>query len=409
MHTRSNKRARKNRHQKLFAMAFVKKATDGSILTSLGHLCNKAFHTAGEVFFHSKMRYHTTTLTLLLFISSACIFPNFVSQNFAHGSYSDGDGDGMIIPLEENNIDELIKNADLVNADGVLNNTSFSIATETHMIEYQVTEGDTVSTIAEAFGISMQTVLSANNLKKTDHLKIGQTLKILPVNGIIHQTSVDVSLADLAKQYGVEESLIADHNTLTTDSIFKKGTSIIIPGVTEDIPAATQMIAVSKTDTPPANTSKSDVHVKKIDTKTPLTTKKDIPTVVTAKGSKMVWPTANPVITTRFSSGHPGIDICYTQGDHTTGIAAAMGGKVIQAQGGWNGGYGNMVVIDHGNGIQTRYAHMREIYVSVGQQVKAGQAVGWMGRTGNVHGITGLHLHFEVIVNKKKVNPYTYL
>jgi len=103
--------------------------------------------------------------------------------------------------------------------------------------------------------------------------------------------------------------------------------------------------------------------------------------------------------------GHYAVDIAEAGGSP---IWAANSGVVIKAQGGWNGGYGNMVIIDHGNGMKTLYAHFREIYVNVGQHVARGQTIGYMGNTGRVYGRTGIHLHFEVIVNGTKQNPRAY-
>jgi murein DD-endopeptidase MepM/ murein hydrolase activator NlpD len=118
----------------------------------------------------------------------------------------------------------------------------------------------------------------------------------------------------------------------------------------------------------------------------------------------LVWP-VNGTITSgfgmRWGRMHEGIDIAGSSG---TPIAAAAAGTVIVA--GWVGGYGNMVVIDHGGGISTGYGHMSSLAVSVGQSVGQGTVVGGMGTTGHS---TGVHLHFEVRVNGTAVNPLGYL
>ena len=100
---------------------------------------------------------------------------------------------------------------------------------------------------------------------------------------------------------------------------------------------------------------------------------------------------------------HTGIDIGATTGSN---IVAAESGTVILANYGWNGGYGNYIIINHGNGITTRYAHASKLYVSAGQTVSKGQVIAAVGTTGNS---TGPHLHFEVRTNGSHRNPLNYL
>lgn len=98
---------------------------------------------------------------------------------------------------------------------------------------------------------------------------------------------------------------------------------------------------------------------------------------------------------------HDGIDIAATHGNR---VYAYTDGRVVEA--GWNGGYGNCILVDHGNGLKTRYAHLSRIYVRVGQRVKTGERIGAVGSTGNS---TGPHLHFEVIKNGRTKNPLNYI
>jgi len=120
--------------------------------------------------------------------------------------------------------------------------------------------------------------------------------------------------------------------------------------------------------------------------------------------SGLIWPVSGPITSPfgmRWGSLHPGIDIGAPMG---TPIKAAAAGTVIVAA--FSGGYGNLVVIDHGNGLATAYAHQSQIAVSVGQQVTQGQVIGYVGSTGFS---TGPHLHFEVRVNGSPVDPMGYL
>lgn len=107
-----------------------------------------------------------------------------------------------------------------------------------------------------------------------------------------------------------------------------------------------------------------------------------------------------------YNPGHYAVDIQQKGGGP---IYAAEAGTVVRADTGWNGGYGNVIEIDHGNGLITLYAHNKELYVKVGDQVTRGQNISFMGNTGRVYGKTGIHVHFEVIVNGVKKNPLLYL
>jgi murein DD-endopeptidase MepM/ murein hydrolase activator NlpD len=118
----------------------------------------------------------------------------------------------------------------------------------------------------------------------------------------------------------------------------------------------------------------------------------------------LIWPCAGPITSPfgmRWGSLHPGIDIGAPTG---TPIKAAASGRVLTAS--YNGGYGNLVVLDNGNGIATAYAHQSQIAVSVGETVTQGQVIGYVGSTGFS---TGPHLHFEVRVNGSPVDPMGYL
>jgi murein DD-endopeptidase MepM/ murein hydrolase activator NlpD len=118
-------------------------------------------------------------------------------------------------------------------------------------------------------------------------------------------------------------------------------------------------------------------------------------------GNKMNWPTVGYRITQYYSWRHTAVDIANKTG---TPIYAADSGTIEYA--GWGTGYGNQIVINHGGGKKTRYAHLSKFYISKGQEVTKGQAIGAMGSTG---WSTGPHLHFEVIINNVKYNPLNYI
>jgi murein DD-endopeptidase MepM/ murein hydrolase activator NlpD len=127
-------------------------------------------------------------------------------------------------------------------------------------------------------------------------------------------------------------------------------------------------------------------------------------TVQHVSGAGFIWPVNAPITSPfgwRWGRMHEGIDLGAAYGSP---IAAAAAGVVIYA--GWEGGYGNLVVIDHGGGLATAYGHQSRIAVSVGQSVSQGETIGYVGSTGHS---TGPHLHFEVRVNGQAVDPLGYL
>jgi murein DD-endopeptidase MepM/ murein hydrolase activator NlpD len=210
-------------------------------------------------------------------------------------------------------------------------------------------------------------------------LKIGQKLEILPVTGVSHKVAKGETIYSIAKRYDAEPQAIVNFpfNTFVNDETFELavGQELIVPeGVR---PVVRQQTAPrQRILTPDAGT-------------------------VVASGS-FVWP-ASGTISQYFSWYHQAIDIANRSAPN---ILAADAGRVTTA--GWpdSYGYGNRVVIDHGNGYQTLYAHLQSIYVVVGQSVSRGAPIGRMGTTGRS---TGIHLHFEVYRNGVRINPLTVL
>lgn len=267
----------------------------------------------------------------------------------------------------------------------VLSATTESTGTETLISEkvrdsikqYTVEDGDTVASIAKKFGIDADTIRWQNNLTG-DKIKVGQTLEILPVTGIAHKVQKGDTVYSIAKKYDSNAQAVVDFpfNTFSNDETFELaiGQVVIVPdGVkpqedTVSIPRARQI-------TPDAGS-------------------------VVASGN-FVWPT-NGTITQNFSWYHPGTDIANRA---VPNVVAADSG-VIEYAACINWGYGCHVIINHGNGFKTLYAHFQQIYVKVGQSVGRGALIGQMGSTGRS---TGPHLHFEVSKNGVKLNPLSVL
>jgi len=252
-------------------------------------------------------------------------------------------------------------------------------------VEYIVKAGDTVSSIAQSFGISVNTVLWANDLGAYSFIRQGDKLKILPTSGIIHKVASGESLQKIADKYNVSKDKIVLANGLASDSRLTIGQMIIVPD-------GKKIASVTTTRT----NNSSSVRLPSII--------KDLvkPGAASIQGTKMQWPTVGYRITQYYSWRHTGLDIANKIG---TPLYAAEDGVVEKA--GWNGGgYGNMILVNHGNGVKTRYAHASKLYVKVGDRVSRGEAIAAMGSTGRS---TGSHIHFEVIINGRLLNPLNYI
>lgn len=228
---------------------------------------------------------------------------------------------------------------------------------------YVVRKGDTLPAIAKMFGVSVNTIVWANDLKGRV-ITPDQTLVILPISGVQHIVKKGDSLKSITKQYKADLDEILQYNNLTLDSKLAIGDEIVIPD---------GEITPQQSSVKPSNTG------------------------VGVKGS--LTPTYNgyymrPIIggiKTQGIHGHNGVDLASSYGSN---ILAAASGKVLIAKGsGWNGGYGSYVVISHANGTQTLYGHLSSVEVSAGDNVSQGQVIGHMGSTGKS---TGVHLHFEI-------------
>lgn len=254
------------------------------------------------------------------------------------------------------------------------------------IITHTVEEGETLSSIAERYGLSIETVLWENNLKEKDTIKPGQSLRILPIDGIRHKVRRGETIYTIAKRYGLDNSqaqMVVDYpfNEFLNDETFElvAGQWLMVPEGVKPAEAgtpATRPVVPAVRFTPDAGS-------------------------VVAHGN-FVWPAAGR-ITQGYRFYHRAIDIA-NQGAGP--ILAADSGVVTTA--GWpdGGGYGNRVVIDHGNGFQTLYAHLSTVQVQVGQRVNRGDVLGQMGTTGRS---TGVHLHFEVRHGGALVNPLDHL
>lgn len=255
----------------------------------------------------------------------------------------------------------------------------------TAYLAYQVMGGETLSHIGTKFDVSSLSVLWANpDIKNADLLQPGAAISIPPRDGMTVIVQTGQSLDGLVKKHSgnFDETLVA--NAIADPATIFAGQKILIAeGRPPKAPAPTPQLAKKSTGKVKGTISSA--------------------TGPTVPSGTFIWPTSGNVCG-GMRRGHPAIDIC--AGGASPPIVASDGGVVVQAAYGWNYGYGNTVLIDHGNGFQTRYAHMRVLNVSQGQRVSQGQQVGIMGTTGNS---TGVHLHFEIHMGPARLNPLAYL
>ena len=271
------------------------------------------------------------------------------------------------------------------------------------IVKYKVVKGDTIFGIAEKFGLEPQTVLWGNYYILLDNphaLQPDQELNILPVNGTYHEWQDGEGLNGVAEYYGVTPEDIIDYpaNHLDAKTIgdlahpnIKPGTWLIVPngqrqfiswsaplGVTRENPASARVLGPGACE----------------------------PVSGGAVGfGTFIWPSDYHRLSGYDytpNANHWGIDI---DGDEGQAVYATDAGVIVYA--GWNNyGYGNMIMVDHGNDFQSLYAHLSSINVVCGQSVGQGNLIGLIGSTGNS---SGPHLHFEIRSASSHVNPWDVL
>ena len=236
---------------------------------------------------------------------------------------------------------------------------------------YKVRQGDTISGIAKKFGLTnISTLISVNDIGNVRQLAAGQKLKIPSIDGIVYTVKKGDSLNSITTKYKISLEQLLDVNELTSETL-TAGQQLFLPGAAMD--AASLKNAMGELFRLPisAQFRWSSPYGNRID---PIAGVKSFHT-----GTDMACPTGTPIL-------------------------AAMSGKVTTT--GLNRVYGNYVIIDHGNGYQTLYAHMSKIIASKGQWVSQGTRIGLVGSTGYS---TGPHLHFTVYKKGKLVDPMTVL
>lgn len=244
------------------------------------------------------------------------------------------------------------------------------------VISYTVEKGDTLSTIADKFAVSTDTIRWVNNLTG-DKLTVGDELKIPPVTGMVHKVERGDTVFTIAKKYDSDAQKIVNFpfNDFANPETFSlvEGQMLVVPdGVKPKAPIRSPRIQ-------------------------PVFT----PSQIAQSSAGFIWPTVGAI--TQYPVWyHNAVDIANKEAPD---VAAAKSGKVKSAICD-KGGYGCHIILDHGAGVETLYAHMQRFYVGEGQDVSQGQGIGQMGATGRS---TGTHLHFEVRQNGVIINPLGFL
>ncbi|MBI2049694.1 M23 family metallopeptidase [Candidatus Roizmanbacteria bacterium] len=245
------------------------------------------------------------------------------------------------------------------------------------IIEYTVGRGDTLSTIAEKFGISVETIRWTNDLT-SDSISVNDTLKILPVTGLSYKVEKGDTVYSIAKKLDTDAQKIVD---FPFNDFANPETFALVEGQTLMVPDG-----VKPSEQP---TIRRQVYIA------------SGPTSFSTLG--FTWP-AHGIVSQFASWYHMALDITGSIG---APIVVAHSGVVSHVSSGvWDGGYGTNVSVENGD-VSTLYAHLSGVNVAIGQEVQAGSTVlGWIGMTGRT---TGPHVHFEIRKGGVLVNPLPYL
>lgn len=245
------------------------------------------------------------------------------------------------------------------------------------LITYAVQKGDTLEDIAKQFEVDVDTLIWANaDLEMDpDFLLIDQKVTVPPVSGVLYKVKEGDTLEAIAKKYKGDVAKIKEleyNNLQSPTGVIIADTLLMVPGGEKPYQPRTVNIGGQTV------------------------------TVNAPRGvGKFQWPASGYISQYFGDYGHRGLDIAGPSGSP---VYAADAGVVIESA--WDGGFGNCIMIDHGNGFVTLYAHLTTFYTQVGQNIRAGQAIGKTGSTGNS---TGPHLHFEVQYMGGLTNPLKYL
>lgn len=303
--------------------------------------------------------------------------------------------------------------AALIVAGTAISTPSTAMASSVHVVQ----QGETLTHIAKAYGTTVEMLIALNDITNPNRLKVGQRL-IVSASPVIHVVAKGETLWEIAKTYKVTTEQLAAWNGISDPSRIYPGQELIVAagGTTHRVRSGENISSIAKRY---GVTVQSLVAVNNLSNPNRITVGQELLIPPTGGGAVEAlartgsgalrsrfdrWPVQGTV-SSRFGlrngSQHQGVDIAAAHGSQVRAVAA---GTVAYAD--WAGSYGLLVTIDHGNGIETRYAHNSKLDVKLGDKVSAGQVIARVGSTGRS---TGPHVHFEVRVDGEPVDPIRWL
>ncbi len=395
-----NKFARRTRHLKTFSKAILAKSVLQSIFsffsfpfikffeTSFGNIIESSIFNFKNIFpVAPQKRLLVQTIIIssfILLISSLSYTSNFIPVNMTSSEVNAGTVTSIGNVLISDDSGYLVKINPQTSTSNRIGLNDYAV----HVVE----TGESLSIIAEKYGIKVDTVMWENNINNPNAIRSGQSLMIPPVDGLSYKVARGDNLEKIANTYKISSEAIIAQNNLESITIHR-GQELFLPGAEPLRPV------IASNPAPTRNTAtRTDVRAVSAVSATPSS-------AAPVGGRPFIFPTRGR-ITQGFHAGHYALDI----GDRSRPPVWASGGGTVEkvSTGTWGGGYGNHIILNHGNGLKTLYAHLGSVNVYQGQYVNQGDVIGMMGNTGRVYGATGIHLHWEVILNGVKQNPRNY-
>ena len=308
-------------------------------------------------------------LIAVLVVAALIVIPVLLVRQCTHDDGETAEADsGLLVISDDTTIpDETVGD---VSTEGDGETTLPTI--EERILRHTVTDGESIADVAEALDVSVAVLLASNRLYGSEQLQPGEVL-YASHDGLLHTIQQGQTLTDISLAYAVPVGTLAEANGLVAGGTIYAGDRILIPGVTTSYWA-------------------------------------DVVTLSRGQAARFIWPVEGEVVSTFGPRVHPvlgnrenhdGIDIDVPEG---TTVRAAAGGTVSFY--GEQPGYGNLMIIEHGDGFYTLYGHLEDAIASTGRYVDTGQPIALSGNTGIS---SGPHLHFEVRNGEFPIDPLRYL